>query len=57
MLTINLSSFLQSDVPDHNQFISPENLKSQDWLDQINLWTVNQKMQINEKKTKTMIFN
>ena len=62
LLTIGLSSYnlkghVPSDIPDHNQFIPPENLKSQEWLDQINLWTVNQKMQINEKKTKTMIFN
>ena len=62
LLTIGLSSYnvkehVPSDIPDHNQFIPPQSLKSQEWLDQINLWTVNQKMQINEKKTKTMIFN
>ena len=27
------------------------------WLDEINKWTINQKMMVNEKKTKTMIFN
>ena len=41
----------------HPQFIATENRKSKNWLDRINLCTVNQKMQINEKKTKTMIFN
>ena len=41
----------------HNQFISPENLKSQCWLDWIDRWTKNQKMQINVNKTKTLIFN
>ena len=33
------------------------NLKSQKWLDEIDAWTKNQKMLINQKKTKTMIFN
>ena len=37
--------------------MTPENLKSQDWLTQINDWTVNEKMMVNEKKCKTMIFN
>ena len=46
-----------SDLPQHNQFIPPENLQSQNWLDKINEWTKNQKMLINIKKTKTMIFN
>ena len=32
-------------------------MKSQGWLDQIDERTDNQKMKINEKKTKTMIFN
>ena len=35
----------------------PENLKSQEHLDSINIWTKNQKMKINQSKTKTMIFN
>jgi hypothetical protein len=62
LLTIGLSSYnvkghVASDIPEHNQYIPPENLKSQEWLDMINEWTINQKMQINEKKTKTVIFN
>ena len=32
-------------------------LESQKYLDQINRWTKEQKMKINEKKTKYMIFN
>ena len=40
-----------------NHFIDPEELKSQKYLDQINQWTQEQKMKINEKKTKYMIFN
>ena len=62
LLTVGLSSFnlkqqVPRDIPEHNQYIPAENLKSQKWLDQINVWTKNQKMVINEKKTKSLIFN
>ena len=62
LLTVGITSFnlknsVPSDVPLHNQFIPPENLKSQGWLDEINKWTENQQMMINENKTKTMFFN
>ena len=62
LITIGLSSFnvrgqVPTDIPDHNQYIPPQNLKSQEWLNIINEWTVNQKMLVNEKKTKAMIFN
>ena len=62
LLTIGISSFnvnsqVPSDIIDNNQYIPPSNLKSQDYLDQINHWTKNQKMIINQKKSKVMIFN
>ena len=62
LLTVGLTSYnlkqsIPSDIPVHNQYIPSQNLSSQDWLDQINQWTANQKMKINEKKTKNMIFN
>ena len=62
LLTIGISSFnvkhqVANDIPQHNQYIPPENLKTQAWLNSINEWTNNQKMKINEKKTKCMIFN
>ena len=53
----NLKQHIPSDLPLHNQFIPPQNLHSQDWLDSIDEWTDNRKMVINEKKTKTMLFN
>ena len=53
----NLKSQIPSDLPTHNQIIPSEQLNSQKWLNQINLWTTNQKMLLNEEKTKTMIFN
>ena len=62
LLTVGMSSYnikehIPSDIPSHNQFIPPQNLQSQDWLDKIDKWTENQKMMINTKKTKAMIFN
>ena len=53
----NLKQHVPSDLPSHNQFIPAENLQSQYWLNEINEWTENQKMKINETKTKSMIFN
>ena len=53
----NSKLHVPSDVPSHNLFIAPENLKTQKWLDTIQDWTVNQKMVINSKKTKAMVFN
>jgi hypothetical protein len=62
LLTVELRSFnlkqqIPNDIATHNQFIPPDNLQSQEWLDDISSWTDNQKMKINGKKTKTMIFN
>ena len=62
LLTVGITSFnlkqqVPSDIPVHNQYIPADHLKSQEWLNTINDWTRKQKMLINEKKTKTMIFN
>ena len=62
LLTVGITSFnirqeVPSDIPAHNQYIPPQNLQSQVWLDEIDRWTDNQKMLINEQKTKTMIIN
>jgi hypothetical protein len=53
----NLKNQVPSNVLDNNQYIPPNNLKSQEYLDKISQWTRNQKMVINQKKSKTMIFN
>ena len=62
LLTVRISSFniknqVPNDIPQHNQFIDPDHLKSQEYLDSISSWTTDQKMKINSKKTKTMLFN
>ena len=55
--SMNMRQTVPSHLQNHNQFIPAQNLQSQKWLDQINKWTENQKMIINEKKTKTMLIN
>ena len=62
LLTVGITSYnikqhIPSDIPVHNQYIPAGNLKSQGWLDGIDKWTKEQKMLINEKKTKNLIFN
>ena len=62
LLVIGLASFncrssVPSNIPSHNQLIPAEHLKSQEYLKQIQEWTANQKMILNKKKTKVMIFN
>jgi hypothetical protein len=62
LLTVGITSFnikhqIPTDIPDNNQYIPAQNLQSQKWLDEINQWTITQKMLINQKKTKCMIFN
>ena len=62
LLTIGISCFngksqVPSDIVESNQFIPPGNLQSQDHLNKISQWTKDQKMIINQKKSKSMIFN
>ena len=49
--------FLPSNIGTNQSYVPAKNLRTQDYLNQINNWTKSQMMQINEKKTKTMIFN
>ena len=62
LLNIGMSSYrvrdtIPSHIPLHNQFIENYNLKSQKYLDTINNWTVENRMELNENKTKSLIFN
>ena len=62
LLTVGISSFntkfqVLNDVGDHIQYISPDNLKSQEYINQINAWTLKHKMKINDTKTKCMLLN
>ena len=55
--TYNVRQHVPSDVPSHNQIIPAEHLKTQKHLGAINKWTKKQKMKLNIKKTKSIIFN
>ena len=62
LLTVGITSFnlkaqVQNDIATHNQYIPQENLISQEYLDSINKWTTKNKVLINQKKNKTIIFN
>ena len=46
-----------SHIPSHNQFIPSTFLKTQEYLNEINVWTESKKMELNQKKTKSLIFN
>ena len=53
----DITNNVPSDIPIGNQFIDPEKLKSQVYLNKLNEWSENQKMQISQKKTKAILFN
>ena len=62
LLNIGLCSYrvrdsIPSHIPDHCQIIPSEHLKSQKYLNLINQWTEKNLMELNEKKTKSIIFN
>ena len=62
LISIGLSSYntklhVPSDVAQHNQFIPPANLKSQQYLDNLSEWTDINLMKLNVKKSKYMTVN
>ena len=62
LLTVGLASFnsrnqVPSDQGVDQFFIPPENIKSQESLNQISEWTQKSEMKLNPDKTKYMIFN
>ena len=57
LASFNFKSSVASDIPSHGQIIPALNLKSQEYLEEIKDWTQKQKMILNQKKTKVMIFN
>ena len=57
LCSLNIKSQVPNDIGDHNQYIDPLNLKSQEYLDNINSWTKEHKMKINSDKSKAIIFN
>ena len=57
LASYNLKQHIPTNVPVHNQIIPAQNLRSQKDMEKIARWTKNQKMKLNLKKTKNMIFN
>ena len=57
LATFYSKSSFPSDLADHNQMIPNFHHKSQDYLNNIEDWTKKQKMILNQKKTKLIIFN
>ena len=62
LLSIGLSSYnvknqVASDLPIHGQYIHQNELLSQKYLNELNDWSEDHQMVINQKKTKAMIFN
>ena len=48
---------IPTNIPVHNQFIPSCHLKTQKYVEDINNWTEENKMRLNEKKTQNIIFN
>ena len=62
LLCIGISSFnlkesVASDMVESGIFVSPDNLKTQEYLNKIAEWTTNMQMLLNKKKSKVMNFN
>ena len=54
--SFNTKYQVPNDILQNSLFIPGENLKSQEYLDKIQEWTVANKL-LNEEKTKSMVFN
>ena len=62
LMSIGIASYqfnmhVASDIPTNGYFISNKNLKTQEYLNSICNWTTTNKMELNRKKSKAMIFN
>ena len=53
----NFKNHVASDIETHGQYIQPNNLMSQHYINTINQWSENQQMILSQKKTKIMIIN
>ena len=62
LVSVGISSYncrlqVPNDIKTENKFIPPENIKSQQYLDQISEWTESKKMKLNTVKSKYMTVN
>ena len=62
MIKVGLASYnfrqhVASDIPIHGQYVEPQNLKTQEYINTLDTWSDSHRMKLNEKKTKIMIIN
>ena len=57
LASYNIRTQVPSNIPQHNQIIKSEHLKTTEYVKEINNWTEENLMKLNEKKTKQIIFN
>ena len=57
LTSYNVKNHIPSDLPSHGQYIDEKHLLSQKYLTELNAWSENHRMVINQTKTKAMIFN
>ena len=62
LITIGISSYnfrnhVASDISTDQKFLPPKNCSSQSYLDSVQQWSDSKLMQLNENKTKAIIFN
>ena len=53
----NFKTQIHSNIPQHNQLIRSEHLKTTEYVKEINDWTERNLMKLNEKKSQQIIFN
>ena len=53
----NFKRNIPTNIAAHSQFIPNEHLRTQKYVEDINKWTEENKMELNEKKTSNMLFN
>ena len=56
LTTFNFKQQVASDIAQHGQYLPAENIQSQEHLNKIEKWTYENKMALNIKKTKYMVF-
>ena len=57
LASFNIRAQVPSNIPVHNQIIKSEDLKTSSYLADIDKWTDEKLMKLNQKKTKQIIFN
>lgn len=57
MASQNIKLHVPSNIPTSNLFIPSDNLRTQKFISDLEVWTKDKQMRLNVKKTKNMIFN